>query len=162
MEGARENGRTEAVEGEHEGLATVRRLLLALVLFGGTGLLLELLLLEHYDEPWQWTPLVLLVAGLASGVALGARPGRGTVLAFRWTMVAWLIASAIGMGLHLRGNVLFEREMDDSVAGLALAWHALRGATPALAPGALAQLGILGLILVYRHPALESGRRGRG
>ncbi len=36
--------------------------------------------------------------------------------------------------------------MDDAADGLVLLWRSLRGATPALAPGALAQLGLLGLI----------------
>ena len=39
-----------------------------------------------------------------------------------------------------------------------LVWKALRGATPALAPGALAQLGLLGLLYTYRHPALTHTR----
>ena len=145
---------------EDRGLATVRRLLLALVLFGTTGLLLELLLLEHYDSPWQWIPLVLLFTGLAAGVVLWVRPSRRTVLTFRWLMIGFVVATLVGLILHYRSNAAFEREMDSTTSGLALVWYALRGATPALAPGALAQLGLLGLILVYRHPALEdAGRR---
>ena len=145
---------------EDRGLATVRRLLLALVLFGTTGLLLELLLLEHYDSPWQWIPLVLLSTGLVTGVVLWARPSRRTVLTFRWLMVGFVVATLVGLILHYRSNAAFEREMDSTTSGLTLVWYALRGATPALAPGALAQLGLLGLILVYRHPALDhTGRR---
>jgi len=55
--------------------------------------------------------------------------------------------------LHYRGNVEFERERDPSLSGLALVWEALRGATPSLAPGAMAQLGLLGLAITWRHPA---------
>ena len=32
----------------------------------------------------------------------------------------------------------------------------LRGATPALAPGAMVQLGLLGLAFTFRHPVLET------
>jgi hypothetical protein len=34
----------------------------------------------------------------------------------------------------------------------------LRGAIPALAPGAMAQLGLLGLLVSYRHPAVAMER----
>ena len=34
--------------------------------------------------------------------------------------------------------------MDPALHGLDLFWSALRGATPALAPGAMAQLGLIG------------------
>ena len=148
-----------ATEPEDRGLAAVRKLLLALVLFGSLGLLLELLLLEHYESPWQWTPLTLLSAGIVAGAVLWARPGRRPVLLFRWLMMAFIAASLLGMTLHYRSNAAFEREMDSTTGGLTLIWYAIRGSTPALAPGALLQLGILGLILVYRHPVL---RRARG
>lgn len=136
-------------------MSRVRVMLLALVLFGSAGLLVELLLLEHFDDEYQLVPIVLLVGGLAAGAALALRPSRATVRSFQATMLAFLAAAAIGLWLHVTGNAEFEREIDGSAAGIALLWISLRGATPALAPGALAQLGILGLILTYRHPALR-------
>ncbi len=45
--------------------------------------------------------------------------------------------------------------MDATMRGFALLWAALHGATPALAPGALAHLGLIGLATTYRHPALR-------
>lgn len=139
---------------ESRGLATVRRLLLALVIFGSVGLLAELFLLEHYEAAVQWVPVALLALGILSGVALWVRPNRRTVRLFRWLMGGLVLASLVGIVLHFGSNAAFEKEMDPAIGGLALVWYALRGATPALAPGALAQLGIIGLILVYRHPAL--------
>jgi hypothetical protein len=35
-----------------------------------------------------------------------------------------------------------------------LLWKVMSGAAPALAPGAMVQLGLLGLIYTFRHPAL--------
>lgn len=141
-------------------MSRIRAMLLALVLFGSIGLLLELLLLEHFESTFQLIPLALLSVGTAAGVAVAMRPGRATIRAFQGVMVAFLIASALGLWLHMRENAAFEREIDASIEGLTLIWLAMRGATPSLAPGALAQLGILGLILTYRHPALRA--RGRG
>lgn len=133
-------------------------MILALVLFGSAGLLAELLLLEHYDEAYQLIPLVLLVGGLLSGLAVALRPSRRTVRAFQAVMAAFVAAAVLGLWFHVSGNAAFEREIDASAGGVALLWIALRGATPSLAPGALAQLGLLGLILTYRHPAIRRER----
>jgi hypothetical protein len=67
-----------------------------------------------------------------------------------------VVAGLVGLVLHFRGNLEFEREDDPSLRGLRLIWKALRGATPTLAPGALAQLGLLGLVWAHRHPALDA------
>jgi hypothetical protein len=135
----------------------IRVLLLALVLVGAVGLVLELLLLEHYESPWQWAPIVVLVAAIAMGIAAWRRPGPGTLGAFRAVMVTCLVAGIVGFILHVKGNLEFALERDSELTGLALIWKCLRGATPALAPGAMAQLGLLGLVYTYRHPALARG-----
>jgi hypothetical protein len=70
-------------------------------------------------------------------------------------MAACVVAGAVGFYLHMRGNFEFELESNPSLRGAALVWEALKGATPSLAPGALAQLGLLGLVAAHRHPALR-------
>jgi hypothetical protein len=72
-------------------------------------------------------------------------------------MVTFLLVGLLGVILHLKGNIEFATERDPSLSGIKLMWKALRGATPALAPGALAQLGLLGLLYTYKHPALAGG-----
>jgi hypothetical protein len=139
--------------GDDPGL--LRRLVLALMLVGMLGLGAELLLLEHFDDVWQWVPLVSLALGVVLALAVWMRPGRATLQAFRAISAVYVAAGALGVYLHLDGNLEFERESDSSLRGLPLLWEALQGATPALAPGALAQLGLLGLALAYRHPALR-------
>jgi hypothetical protein len=148
--------RAPAGQGDDPGL--LRRLLLGLMLLGMLGLGAELLLLEHFENVWQWVPLVLLAVGFLLGLAVWMRPGRATLRAFRALSALFVAAGALGMYLHFDGNVEFERESDSGLRGLPLVWEALRGATPALAPGALAQLGLLGLALAYRHPALRRER----
>lgn len=119
------------------------------------GLLLELLLLEHWDSPWQWVPLALLAATLALGVALlrAATPAR--VRGFRALSLLCIVGGALGVWMHLDGNVAFEREMSAELRGRALLWAAVRGATPLLAPGALLQVGLVALLFAHRHPALR-------
>jgi hypothetical protein len=133
----------------------LRRLLLGIVVLGAVGLEVELLLLEHYESAWQFTPLVLLGVVLVSAVLVWRRPSPGTVRFFQAVMALCVAAGAVGVFLHYEGNVEFELEREPLLRGLALFWEAARGATPALAPGAMAQLGLLGLVYTYRHPALR-------
>ena len=70
-------------------------------------------------------------------------------------MVLCVAAGVVGVFLHYRGNVEFELEREPLRADCVCFWEAIRGATPALAPGAMAQLGLLGLVYSYRHPALR-------
>ena len=138
----------------------LRGLLLAVIVFGTAGLIAELVLQEHTESWQQWIPLVLLGLGLATSALVYLRPSRGTLTAFRALMVMFLAAGALGIYLHFAGNVEFEVERTPELAGLPLVWKALKGATPALAPGALAQLGLLGLLYGYRHPAGRTGSIG--
>lgn len=138
--------------------ARIRRLLLALVLAGVVGLTLELIFLEHTESVWQSIPFVILGVGFAGALAVWIRPTRHTVRFFQAAMVLCVAAGVLGLYLHYRGNAAFELELDPSTRGLDLVWRSLRGATPALAPGALAQVGLLGLIQSYRHPALDPRR----
>ena len=131
-----------------------RQLALAVVLIGVVGLEVELALLRHADSATQWIPHVALLIGLLATAAVYFRPVPATLKLFRALMAAFLAVGALGVFLHLKGNVEFALERDPSLTGLSLLWKALRGATPALAPGALAQLSLLGLLYTYRHPAL--------
>ena len=140
---------------ERPTIARLRRLLLALVALSIGGLLVELVLLEHYDTPWKWTPLVILVLALVATIMVWLRPTRRAIRLFQGVMLLSMIAGVLGLYLHYRGNVEFEIERDPSLRGLALFWDAIRGATPTLAPGAMTQLGLLGLAFAYRHPILR-------
>jgi hypothetical protein len=44
--------------------------------------------------------------------------------------------------------------MNPALAGFELVRESLSGATPALAPGTMIQLGLIGLAYTYRHPRL--------
>ena len=134
-------------------LALLRGLLLVLVVAGAVGLILELLLLEHTESVWQWIPLALLALTLVASAAVALRPGPGTFRLFRRTMGLCIAAGLLGLYFHYTGNVEWELEGDPSAHGLGLVWNALRGATPALAPAAMAQLGVIGLLYAFRHPA---------
>lgn len=129
-----------------------RDLLAGLLLFGVVGLAVELLLLEHTDEPWQWVPLVLLGSGLPLLIAVIRAPGRRTLGVLQALMVLFCVAGVLGVVLHLKGNLEFELELHPDASGWPLYLEVLKGATPALSPAAMAFLGLLGLAFVHRHP----------
>ena len=133
---------------------SLRQLVLALVLIGIVGLEVELALLRHAESFSQWIPHLVLIVGLMSTIIMALRPVTTTLRVFQAVMVAFVVVGLLGLYFHYRGNVEFALERDPSLSGVRLLWKALRGATPALAPGALSQLGLLGLLYTYRHPAL--------
>ncbi len=138
--------------------ARLRRLLFLAFWFGGLALGAELLLIGHYEDPWQWVPLVLLAFGFLSGLGIWWRPGAVATRVFRGLMAVWVLSGVVGMALHLKGNAEFEREMVPSLGGIELIWESLRGATPVLAPGAMVQLGLLGWATTILHPRHKGGR----
>lgn len=147
----------------NESLTTsaLRRLILALIFVGATGMLVDLFLLEHFETVWQWIPVALLVPVIALVIVVAVRPARATMRSFQGAMAACIAVGLLGLFLHYRGNVEFELERDPSLSGFALFWETIRGATPALAPGAMMQLGLLGLAFTFRHPALHHPHEGR-
>jgi len=139
---------------------SLRQILLLLVLVGNAGLVAELLLLGHTESFNQWIPLIVLGIGTVSTLVVMFRPGYRAIRVFQLVMASFLIAGMLGLYLHYRGNVEFALERYPEAGGLDLMWKALRGATPTLAPGALAQLGLLGLVYSYKHPILAGRATG--
>ena len=62
-----------------------------------------------------------------------------------------------GILLHYRGSMEFQTETYPDLSGWKLFLKVVRAKSPpALAPGAMVQLGLLGLIATYRHPSLPA------
>jgi hypothetical protein len=133
-------------------LARLRRLLLATLAGGMVGTLVELLLLGHFESATQWIPLVLLALGLAVVSWHAASPRAASVRTLQVTMGLFLSAGLNGIGLQYDGNVEFELEITPGMSGLELIEKAMTGATPVMAPGAMALLGVIGLAHTYGHP----------
>jgi hypothetical protein len=133
----------------------VRRMLLLILVLGLVGTGTELLLLEHFEDVWQTIPLALIAAGLLTLAAHGVSRRASTVMAIQVVMALCAASGAFGVVLHYRGNAEFEREMSPSIGGVELFAKSMMGATPALAPGTMTLLGLLGLVYTYRHPRLQ-------
>ena len=106
----------------------------------------------HVEDAWQLVPLVLLGVGVAALTWNAARPSAWSVMLFRLTAVLMVAGGLLGVVLHYQSNVEFELEMYPDLGGVQLVREALTGAIPALAPGALIQLGLVGLAYTY-HPS---------
>lgn len=144
----------------------IRRFMLVVLMLGLLGTGADLLLLEHYEDAWQAPPLVLIAIALVMAAWLLVRSaaiGWTAVLAFRIIMASFVCAGLLGVLLHGSGNREFQTEIDPTLTGWPLLVKVLTAkAPPALAPGVMVQLGLLGFLYTYRHPALTAPRRASG
>ena len=139
---------------ESSTIKALRGLLLILLIIGILGTGAELLLREHYEDVWQFAPLILMGLSL---LVLGWRVVDRRAVSmrvFQATIILFVVSGFVGIWMHYQGNAEFELEMYPTMKGFELFWEALKGATPALAPGTMIQLGLVGLAYSYRHPAL--------
>jgi hypothetical protein len=136
---------------------TVGRLwqaLAAILALGLVGSGAELLLIEHHEDRTQTIPLVAI--GLTLATLAWDLLARGTLSRRCLQVVLSLLVAAglAGVVLHVRANAEFQNELDPSLSGWPLWRKTLQAkAPPALAPGVLAQLGLLGLVYAARPRA---------
>ncbi len=136
--------------------AQLRRFQLALAAAVCAGIIAELVLIGHTEGLVQLVPIVLpSVALLALGLAY-ARPSRTTVLTLRAVMVILMAAGAFGIYEHFEHNLAFELEIQPNATFRDVWLQAMQGASPFLAPGAVALAGLLGLSATYRHPEVRA------
>lgn len=105
----------------------------------------------HDEDVWQLIPLfVMAIAALSAAPLFANSPASIRVTAFRAVMILMMVTGALGAVLHYRANMEFKLEMDPSLGGLALFMSVVKAtAPPALAPGNLALLGLVGLASTY-------------
>jgi hypothetical protein len=131
-------------------------MLLFTLVLGTVGNGVELLLLGHFEDWWQRVPLVLTVLLLLALLGVLVTRGATPMRALQGVLVLCAASGGLGVLLHYRGNVEFELEMYPSMAGYELFREAMTGATPALAPGTMLVLALIGLAYTYRHPRLST------
>ena len=133
--------------------APLRRLLLVLLLIGLLGSATELVLLKHYENGWMLVPFAAIVFAVLAAVWRLAAPGARSITWLRVAMLPLVIGGGLGVVLHYNGGLEFQADMDPTLSRWQLFWKVVRmQAPPALAPGILVQLGLLGLIATYRDP----------
>ena len=150
---------TASAPAEPQPLRTIRSLLLAGLTIGLFGTAVDLFLLGHYEEVWQAVPLGLIALALAIVAVLVVKKTAAAVIALQIAMTFFVGAGIIGIALHYSGNREFQLELDPSLSGWPLVAAVMTAkAPPAMAPASMVQLGLIGLIFTYRHPALSQSR----
>ena len=138
-----------------------RRILMAILLLGVAGVLAELLLMGHVEDVYQLIPVALGAATILISTIVMFRPAAGILRLFQAVMALLILSGIVGAWLHFQANMEFQLEMDASLTGWSLFRKSiLAKSPPALAPGAMMQLGLIGLAYTFRHPALQRRRGG--
>jgi hypothetical protein len=140
----------------HSVEARLRRFQLMLAAAVCAGVIAELALIGHTEGWVQWVPIVLSMLAIPVFAMAYTSPSRSILLVLRIGMVVLLIAGAYGLYEHFEHNLEFELEIQPNATFADVWLAALQGASPALAPGALALVGLLGLTATYKHPALTT------
>lgn len=141
-------------------LAFIRGLILIILLLGLFGTGVELLLVGHTENIWQWIPLLLITLSVVVLIWHATVRRAASVRVFQATMILFMLSGVTGVWLHYQGKVAFKLETNPALAGMELFRAAIKGvAPPLLAPGMMIQMGLLGLAYAYRHPALRASSK---
>ncbi len=136
----------------------LRLWVLGVLVLGLLGTLTELVLLEHYEQPLQFVPLVLLLAGLAVLPWHLRSHGAASLGTLKIVMGLFVLAGFAGVAAHFHGSAEYQLELDPDMSTWDLLEKILRAkAPPLLAPGMMLQLGLLGLAYAYTE-----SRSGKG
>jgi hypothetical protein len=131
-------------------LTLLRGWILGVLMLGLLGTVTELVLLEHYEQPLQLVPLVLIAAAVA---ATGWEFRRHDILsrrAMQIVMALFVLAGFAGFAAHFHGSAEYQLELNPDMGNWELLDKILRAkAPPLLAPGMMLQLGLLGLAYVF-------------
>jgi uncharacterized membrane protein len=136
----------------------LRRWILGVLVLGLLGTVTELVLLEHYEQPLQFVPLVLIAAAIA---VLGwefRQHDAASRRALLVVMALFVVAGFVGFVAHFLGSAEFQLELNPAMSTWELVEKVLRAkAPPLLAPGMMLQLGLLGLAYVFSDSRHRKG-----
>jgi hypothetical protein len=128
----------------------LRLWVLGVLVIGLAGTVTELVLLEHYEQPLQLVPVVLIVAAAAAIAWQAMRDTAASLRALEIVMALFVLAGFAGVVAHFHGSAEFQLELNPSMSNWELVEKILRAkAPPLLAPGMMLQMGLLGLAYVY-------------
>jgi uncharacterized membrane protein len=128
----------------------LRRWILIILVLGMLGTVTELVLLEHYEQPLQFVPLVLIVAAVGVLWWEVSRHNMATRRAIQIVMALFVLAGFLGFVAHFLGSAEYQLELNPDMSNWELLEKILRAkAPPLLAPGMMLQLGLLGLAYVF-------------
>lgn len=114
------------------------------------GTALELVLVAHDEKTEQLVPFYVLGATAASLILHMVLRRDILRRLVQISMLACIGTGIWGLLLHYDSNLEFKREMDPDLEGWVLTWEALHAKSPpSLAPGAMALIGLIGVVYAY-------------
>ena len=132
----------------------LKQVLVLALLFMMIGTLLELYLLEHYEDTWQLIPVLCIGVALVNLCVLFYRRSQAAIHLFKLVLVLTTFSGVYGVYLHLQSNFEFEQDMKPTATNFELITESLSGALPTLAPMSLVVLACIGysyLILIQQQ-----------
>ena len=143
-----------------ERIELLRRWILGVLALGLVGTVIELLLLEHYERPLQFVPLVLIAAAVAAIVWHLKRRDAASLRALQIVMGLFVVSGFVGIGAHFYGSAEFQLEIDPAIRPWDLLMKVIHAqAPPLLAPGMMLQLGLIGLAYAYSDASYRRSER---
>jgi hypothetical protein len=128
----------------------LRAWILGVLLLGLVGTVIELALLEHYERPLQFIPLVLIVIAVAVLLRHAMARDAASLAVLQVVMMLFVLAGFAGFVAHFVGSAEFQLDLNPEMGTWELVEKVLHAkAPPLLAPGMMLQLGLLGLAYAY-------------
>src|SRR5882762_6292027 len=88
-----------------------RRWVLGVIVLGLVGTVTELILLEHYEQPLQFVPLVLIALAFIAIAWNLKRHDIASLRALKILMGLFVLAGFLGMAAHFRGSAEYQLEL---------------------------------------------------
>ena len=132
----------------------VKQVIVLALLFMMIGTLLELYLLDHYEDTWQLIPILCIGAALVNLFILFFRRSQVVITLFKLVLVLTSFSGIYGVVLNLQANYEFEQDMKPTANFWELFSESLSGALTTLAPMSLLVLAFTGysyLVLIKQH-----------
>ena len=132
----------------------VKQVIVLALLFMMMGTLLELYLLEHYEDTFQLIPVLCIAFSLTNLIILLFKKSKKIINLFKLMLVLTSLSGVYGVFLHLQSNFEFEQDMKPTATNWELFSESLSGALPTLAPMSMLVLALIGysyLILIKQY-----------
>jgi hypothetical protein len=142
--------------------AFVRASLLGILLFGVVGMIVELVFLKHTEGVLEILPIGLMGAALLVVIWDALRRSTASRAILMAAMVGFIVTGLAGVWVHYDANLGFERESNPGATAEEVYRKAVTGATPTLAPGAMVELGLVGVLFALLQPTSEAGAASKG
>ena len=139
----------------------LKKVLVLALLFMMIGSLLELYLLDHYEDSWQLIPVLSVGTTLVTLLILFFKKTTKVVNLFKAVLILTALSGVYGVYLHLQSNFEFEQDMKPTASFWQLITDSLSGALPTLAPMSLVVLACIGysyLILIQQQQQHEKNQ----